>query len=200
MFGSRFGAPDGRRTRQPEVLSQLGKMPFTRAQKQAIDGKGWMIQNAPPWVHPSLSLFNPPTDAYTFRWTSVPATLYPAAGESAVTILSYVVPKAQFMVINKLSIVHIGGNPPDFTGAVIWRVLKNGGGLRGLSMLTAQVGTFANPLPITPIVGIENDSFVVTVEVPTGFAPPPGGSQTAASFDGFTYPLSEATYPRQGSY
>jgi hypothetical protein len=200
MFGSRFGASDGRRTRMPEVLSQLGSMPFTKAQKQALDGKGWMIQTAPPWVHPSLSLFNPPTDAYTFRQTSVPASLYPAAGESAITILSYVVPKAQFMVINKLAIVHIGGNPPDFSGAVIWRVLKNGGGLRGLATITAQVGTFANPLPITPIVGIENDSFVVTVEVVAGPPAPPLGSQTAASFDGFTYPLSEATYPRQGAY
>jgi hypothetical protein len=198
MFGSRFGAPDGRRTRQPEVLSQLGKMPFTRAQKQALDGKGWMIQTAPPYVHPSLSLFNPPTDAYTFRATSVPAAAYPAPGATAVTVLSYVVPKAQFMVINKLSIVHIGGNDPSFTGQVIWRVLKNGGGLRGLATLTAQVGTFANPLPITPITGIENDSFVVTAEIPAGFAIL--NATTAASFDGFTYPLSEATYPRQGNY
>jgi len=201
MFGSRFGAPDGRRSQMPQVMPQLGKMPFTRAQKQALDGKGFMIQNAPPYVNPNLSLFNPPTDAYTFRATSVPASLYPAAGASALTVLAYVVPKAQFMVINKLSIVHIGGNPPDFTGAVIWRVLKNGGGLRGLATLTAQVGTFANPLPITPITGIENDSFVVTVEIPAGAVPlPPGGTKTAASFDGFTYPLSEATYPRQGNY
>src|ERR1700677_2044870 len=144
MFGSRFGAPDGRRSQQQQVMPQLGQMPFTKAQKQALDAKGYMIQTAPPYVNPNLSLFNPPTDAYTFRATSIPTAAYPAPGASAVTVLAFVVPVAQFMVINKLSIVHIGGNDPSFTGQVIWRVLKNGGGLRGLATLTAQVGTFAN--------------------------------------------------------
>ena len=201
MLGRRLGSSDGRRMRPAQLLPTLGKMPFTRAQKQALDTKAQMIQQASPWVHPDLSFFNPPADSDTFRQTSVPASTYPAAGASAIIILSYTVPKSKFCVINKLGIFHIGGNAPDFTGQVIWRVLKNGGGLRGLNQLTAQVGTQANPLAVV-LNGIENDTFVVTVEVPINWAlnPPPAGSMTAASFDGFTYPLSEATYPRRGEY
>ncbi len=199
MFPNRLGYSDGRRARSAQLLPQLGSMPFTRAQKQLLDSKAEVIHEAAPWVHPDLSFFNPPADADTFRWTSVPAAAYPAPGASAVTVLSYTVPKSKFVVINKLSIIHIGGNPPDFTGQVIWRVLKNGGGLRGLATLTAQVGTFANPLAVM-LSGIENDTFVVTAEIPIAWAAMPGGSTSAASFDGFTYPLSEATYPRHGSY
>lgn len=199
MFPRRLGFSDGRRARAAQLLPQLGNMPFTQAQKATLDAKGFLVSTAAPWVHPDLSFYNPPADADTFRWTSIPAAAYPAPGASAVQVLSYTVPRSKFVVINKLSIVHIGGNPPDFTGQVIWRVLRNGGGLRGLATLTAQVGTFANPLAVM-LTGIENDTFMVTVEVPIAFAAMPGGATTAASFDGFTYPLSEATYPAPGSY
>jgi hypothetical protein len=195
----RLGQSDGRRSRGPQLLSSLGNMPFTQAQKAVLNNKAHLISIAAPWVHPQLSFWNPPADADTFIVSSLPAVQYPAPGASAVIVLTLTVPKSKFMVINKLAIVHIGGNPPDFTGQVIWRVLKNGGGLRGLATLTAQVGTFANPKSVM-INGIENDTFVVTAEVPSAWAAMPGGTTTAASFDGFTYPLSEATYPAQGTW
>jgi hypothetical protein len=90
----------------------------------------------------------------------------------------------------------------------IWRVLRNGGGLRGLSNIIGTFGTYAAPKILTvPIIGIENDVISVTVEVPAffpdGITPVPplaAGTGTAATFDGFTYPLSEATSPRPGAY
>jgi hypothetical protein len=195
----RLGAPDGRRNRPAQPLPNLGKMPWTQHQKAALHARAQTVLSASPYIHPALSLWNQPADADAFRATSLPAAIYPKHGQSAVIVLSYTVPRSKLMVIQRLSIVHNGGNPPDFTGQVIWRVLRNRGGLRGLNQLTAQVGTFANPLPVT-IVGVENDTFVVTAEVPAAFPDMPAGQTTAASFDGFTYPLSEATLPEQGNF
>ena len=79
--------------------------------------------------------------------------------------------------------------------------------MRGLSTLIATFGTFAAPKILTvPIIAVENDTIQVTVEVPATFpngdvVPPLGaGTGTAATFDGFTYPWSEAISPRPGSY
>jgi hypothetical protein len=184
-----LGAPNGRRTQAPQALPNLGKMPFSQTQKAALDAR-----SAPPFIHPQLSLWNPPADAQTFRQTSLPWPLYPVPGASKIIVLSFTVPPSKLCIINRLSIIHNGGNQVDGTGNVIWRVLVNGGGYQGLSNLTAQVGTFANPLPVV-LLGMENDTIAVTVEVPAGQPAIGGGATTAASFDGFLYPLSEATSP-----
>jgi hypothetical protein len=195
----RLGASDGRRNRPVQQLPNLAQMPISRLQKAALDARSKAVLAGAPYIHPALSLFNQPADADPFYWTSLPAAQYPQPGNSAVTVLSYTVPRSKLMVIQALAIVHVGGNPPDYTGQVIWRVLRNRGGLRGLSNLTAQVGTQANPLPMV-IIGVENDVFTVTAEVPAAWAAMPAGATTAALFKGFTYPLSEATYPQQGNY
>ena len=191
----RLGAPSGRRTYAPQVLPNLGRMPFTQAQKAALDAQANAIKSAPPLINPAISLFNPPADAQTGRKTSLPASAYPAAGAGPVAILSFTVPQSKYCVIQRLAIVHNGGNPPDFTGSVIWRVLLNGGGYQGYNNLTAQIGTFSNPLSVV-LQATENDTVAVTAEVPVGQVPPPGGTTTAASFDYFLYPLSEATLPQ----
>jgi len=191
-----LGASDGRRNRPAALLPTLNTLPFTAHQKAALDARAKSVANAPPWIHPQLSLWNPPADADTFRRTSLPAQVYPAPGASAVIVLSFTVPRSKLAVIQHLSIVHVGGNPPDFIGNVIWRVLKNGGAFPGLNQLTAQVGTFAAPLPVT-LLGIEGDRITVTAEVPTGQPAMPAGTTTAASFDGFMYPLSEALSPNR---
>jgi hypothetical protein len=104
-----------------------------------------------------------------------------------------------------MAIVHFGGNPPDGTGIVVWRVVRNGAGLRGLGTLTAQYGTFAAPIEAS-IFCTENDTISITAECPAtlpGGAVNPGmpvGTTTAALFKGFFYPLSEATNPQQGNY
>jgi hypothetical protein len=174
-------------------------MPFTQLQKHILHMKAGLVQNASPWIHPNLTLFDQPADADPFRWTSNPAMPYPINGQTAVTVLSYTVPRSKIAVVRKLSIIHVGGNPPDFTGQVIWRVLKNGGGLRGMNQLTAQVGTFASPLSVR-FLATEYDTITVTAEVPAGFPNMPVGTSTVASLDGFTYPLSEATSPLPGSF
>jgi hypothetical protein len=115
------------------------------------------------------------------------------------------VPRSKILIVQTLAIVNVGGNPPDGTGIVIWRVLRNGGGLRGLANLTVQIGTLAAPEEMV-IVCYENDTVQVTVEQPamllSGGVNPgmPGGATTAAAFKGFMYPLSEAVNPQQGTY
>lgn len=194
-----MGGSDGRRNRGPQHLPNLRTAPFTPHQKAALDARARAIISASPYIHPNLTLVNQPADADPFRWTSIPAQPYPQPGQSAVTVLSYTVPRSKIAVILKLSIIHVGGNPPDFSGNVIWRVKKNGGGLRGLNQLTAQVGTFAAPLSVR-FIAVENDTLTITAEVPLGQPAMPVGVTTAASFDGFTYALSEATSPPLGNY
>ena len=205
IVGRTSGRGDGRRNSPAKLLPNLGKMPFTHAQKGVLDAKAFVVQNASPFLHPSLNFFNPPADSDYFTVTPAPFPNYPAVGASAIVVIAFTVPQSKVAVIRKLSIVHIGGNAPDGTGRVIWRVIRNGAGLRGLGTLTAEYGTFANPKEAS-IFCTENDTIAVTVECPAlladGTANPgmPVGTTTAASFDGFLYPLAEATYPVQGSY
>lgn len=200
-----LGRSDGRRQYEEKLIPDLGQMPFTQTQKAVLDAKAFAVQNAVPFLHPDLNFFNPPSDSDYFTITPNPFINYPAIGATAVAIIAYTVPQGKIAVIRKMSIVHFGGNPPDGTGKVIWRVLRNGGGLRGLGTLTAQYGTFAAPKDAS-IFCYENDTLTVTVECPATLPSgavnpgPPGGSTTGASFDGFTYPLSEAVYPQQGGY
>jgi hypothetical protein len=190
-------------------------MPFTDTQKQILDARARQVANAPPWIHPALSSdANAPADAAPFSWASAPSynlgqpfIPYPQPGQGRIVVLSYTVQSSKIAFIRFLSISHYGGNDPSGSGQVIWRVLRNGAGLRGLSNLFGTFGTNAAPKLLTaPIIAIENDIISVTVEVPLTFpngtaVPALGAGQgTAATFDGFTYPLSEATSPRPGSY
>ena len=209
-IGRNSGRSDGRRASASNLLPTLNSQPFTQTQKATLDAKAFSVVNAPPFIHPNLNFFNPPADSDSFTCTPSPFPNYPAVapatGGGRLTVISYTVPRGKLAVIRKMAIVHFGGNPPDGTGRVIWRVLRNGGGLRGLSTLMAQYGTFAAPKDVS-IFCWENDTISVTVECPA-FLPdgktanpgPPGGSTTAASFDGYMYPLSEATFPLPGSY
>lgn len=206
-LGRNVGRSDGRRSYAAKLLPNLGSQPFTMAQKATLDAKAFGVQNAPPFIHPGLNFFNPPADSESFTITPSPFPVYPAVmpAGGAISVISFTIPRGKIAVIRKMSIVHFGGNPPDGTGRVIWRVIKNGGGLRGLSTLMAQYGTFAAPKDVS-IFCLEFDTISVTVEcpalLPNGAANPgpPGGSTTAASFDGYMYPLSEATFPTQGNY
>jgi hypothetical protein len=190
-----LGASDGRRSRPAQALPNLGSMSITSHQKAALDARARSIVSAPPFIHPELSLFHPPGDADTFNRSSLPAPVYPPHGASAVIVLSFTVPASKMAVIQFLSIVHNGGNPPDFTGQVIWRVLKNGAAFQGLNNLTAQFGTFAAPKQVS-LIAVAGDVITVTAEVPAAWADMPAGATTAASFDGFMYPQSEALSPR----
>ncbi len=198
-----LGRGDGRRSYQEKLLPNLGKMPFTQAQKAILDAKSFGVQNAPPFLHPNLNFFNPPADANYFRFSSNPFPSYPAVGAGAIVVLSFSVPQSKIAVVREMAIVHFGGNAPDGTGIVIWRVLHNGAGLRGLGLLTAQYGTFANPIEAF-IFATENDTLTITAECPAKLPSgavnpgPPGGSTTAGQFKGFFYGLSEATYPVGG--
>ena len=211
----RLGASDGRRSMKAQLIPQLGKMPFNSTQKSVLNNKANLVQSAAPWIHPSLSSnSNAPSDANSFCVTPLPSgnlnqpwVPYPAPGAGAVTVITFTVPPSQVALVRYLSIVHYGGNDPSGTGQVIWRVLQNGGGIQGLNALTATFGTFAAPKVLTaPIIGMENDTILVTVEVPATFpggaAVPPvgGGAGTGASFDGFTYSIAAATSPTPGSY
>jgi len=132
-----------------------------------------------------------PADGRQFIIPSQPFANYPGVGAAAVTVLSMTIEQGLAAVVNFLAIQHFGGGFVDGSGNVIWRVLINGGAMKGLHALTSQIGTFAQPNPIyIPL--IENDVLQVTAEVPAGAAnPPPPGTTTAARFHGWTYPIQK---------
>jgi hypothetical protein len=204
----RLGMSDGRRSRTV-LLPALANMPFTNTQKSVLNTKASLVQSQPPWINPTLSSdSNAPSVADSFTITTPPSgstvypfVAYPQPGQGPVTVITYSVARSKVAFIRYLSISHYGGNDPSGTGQVIWRVLKNGGGLKGLNNLVTTVGTQAAPqlLP-APIIGIENDVIIVTAEVSASFAPMGAGQGTAAAFWGFAMPISEATLPPSGSY
>ena len=186
--------PNGARVCVPDTwqMPAISNQPWTDAQKQSAGARMQNAFNMPPFLNREISLFNPPADSQPFVITPNPFPAYPAPGAGRITIISYTVPPGLLAVIYALSIVHVGGNPPDGTGNVIWRVLKNKSGVNGLNNLSSQVGTYAAPNLFT-IAIIENDQLIVTAEVPAGQPPMPAGQTTAARFHGWTYPLVEAT-------
>ncbi|MCU1284485.1 MAG: hypothetical protein JWO13_835 [Acidobacteriales bacterium] len=139
---------------------------------------------SPAWTELNGSL--PPTSGRPFIVTPAPFPAYPAPGAAAITVISYTVPRGMNAVIAFLAIVHVGGGFVDGTGNVIWRVLVNGAGVKGLEALQSQVGAYNNP-NVVQLVLQENDVIVVTAEVPAAMAPMVG--TTAARFHGFTVPV-----------
>jgi hypothetical protein len=181
----------------PSLVRNLSLLPFTPQQKAMLDAKAIAVHNAPSYIHPDLSFFNPPSDSDPFTITPNPFPAYPQPGASPVIVIQFQVGRGKLAVINALAVVHFGGNPPDGTGQVIWRVRKNGSGFFGLNNLTSQIGSYSQPRPIV-LTGIENDILDVTVELPATVNGNPNPAMppqvtTAARFEGFTYPLNQAT-------
>ena len=186
--------PNGSRVCVPDTWQMPGisKQPWTDSQKQSAAVRMQNAFNMPPFLNREISLFYPPADSAPFIITPNPFPAYPAPGAGPIIVISYNVPPGLMAVVYALAVVHVGGNPPDGTGNVVWRVLKNNSGVNGLNNLTSQVGTYAAPNLFT-IVLIENDTLIVTAEVPALQNPMPVGATTAARFHGWTYPLVEAT-------
>ncbi|MBZ5523568.1 MAG: hypothetical protein LAP21_15145 [Acidobacteriia bacterium] len=102
-----------------------------------------------------------------FVAVTTPYVAYPAPNAAAVTLLSYTVPAGLNGVVVFLGIFNVGAAFVNGSGNVIWRVLINGAGVKGLNNLQSQFGTDALPLPVV-IPLVENDTIIVTVEVPNG--------------------------------
>jgi hypothetical protein len=179
---------------QPRLPSwqnpNLARQPWTDEQKLSIAARMKTALSGPSFMNRNISLFNPPADSMPFIVTPNPFVAYPAPGAAPAVVIQYVVPPGMMAVITKLAVVHVGGNPPDGTGNVVWSVLINGAGIDGLGNLTSQVGTYAMPNDFV-FRAIEQDIVQVTVQVTVN--PMPVGTTTAARFHGWTYPLIQAT-------
>src|SRR5579884_210512 len=132
-----------------------------------------------------VNIDSPPQDALQFVETSPAQVPYPAAGAAAVTVISYTVPRGQRAVVTYMAIVHIGGNNPDMSGNVIWRVLINGAPHKGMGNMLAQIGSFTFPNKVRIDLG-ENDQLTITAEVPAAAPAPPVNMNTAARIHGWT--------------
>lgn len=172
----------------PDVSGQR----WTDQQKLSVSTRVKTALQGKTFLNRDLSLFNPPGDSRPFITTPNPFVAYPLPGAGPIDVITKTIETGLMAVINRLAVVHVGGNPPDGTGNVIWRVLVNGAGIDGLGELTSEVGTYAQPNDFVFMV-IENDIVKVTVEVPAAQPAMPAGTTTAARFHGWTYPLAQAT-------
>jgi len=170
---------------------------WTDAQKLIASMKASAVANRPSYLSKKISPYLPPIDSLPFTTTTpdgVPALSggfapYPAAGAGPIVILQKTVDQGKLCVIRKQSIFHQGVNPPDGSGNVIWQVLVNGAAAKGMNQMLSQYGAQLLPQDCF-IVAIENDVIQVTVQVPAGKVQPLG--TTAARWDGYVLPLSEA--------
>src|SRR5579863_2563346 len=135
---SRLGDSSSSPTASAQIPG-LNTLPWTNAQKTALQARASAVGQLPPYLHPELTLFLPPADFKAFQVTPLIFPAFPAVGAPAIPIISYTAPQGCIAVINKLAIVYIGGSPPDGTGEVVWQVTVNGAGVKGLNMLTSQV-------------------------------------------------------------
>ncbi|HEY4678813.1 MAG TPA: hypothetical protein VIJ01_16725 [Candidatus Angelobacter sp.] len=103
-----------------------------------------------------------------------PYVAFPAAGAGPLTLVSFTVPAGLNALLQYLSIFAAGGsNYVDGAATVIWRVLIDDTGVKGMEALQGQFGSSSLPLPVA-IPLIENSTFKVTVEVPNGQVAPTG--------------------------
>lgn len=113
-----------------------------------------------PWV------IEPP-DAESFH---VPGGVgIPAISPTAfTTVVSITVPPGRNGVLNKIANVYIGGGFTDFSGVVVWRIVRNPGTTivaaeRNYENITASLGSASNPGRIAGIRVFEND--IVALQV-----------------------------------
>lgn len=102
-----------------------------------------------------------------FIRVTTPYVAYPAPGAAATQLLAYTVPSGLNAMLTYMAIFNVGAAFVNGSGNVIWRVLINGAGVKGMENLQSQFGTDGLPLPVA-IPLIENDTIQVTVEVPLG--------------------------------
>lgn len=113
---------------------------------------------------------------------------YPATINTEIVIAVYSVPAGYVGRLRWVSLVHIGGNPPDGTGQVTWRLRQNGACINGFGNLQFQLGNavggaFQTPgFPVASIELNQGDVITATVEVSTLQV---GGVSTAAQLHGW---------------
>lgn len=145
----------------PKLLSpaQQVQQHFLRLKLQALS----RVVQPEPLRAPPLPLIN-----------VSPYVAFPAAGAGPLTLVSFTVPRGMNALLQYLSIFAAGGsNYVDGAANVIWRVLIDDAGVKGLEALMGQFGSASLPLPVA-IPLIENSTFKVTVEVPAAQAVPTG--------------------------
>jgi hypothetical protein len=100
----------------------------------------------------------------------------PAIGASLSTVVSITCPQGRNGVLNRIANTFIGGGFNDFSGNIIWQILRNPSGVspfpvsgvtaaeRNYQNIQASLGMTLAPTPIAPIRIFENDVIVLAVE------------------------------------
>jgi len=164
------------------TITQMGQQHIADAKMNSLTGARSYIN--------LTRLDVPPPDARPIVVVSQPYPFYPAPGAAAQLLLNYVVPVGFNSVFNFMAIFHVGGGYVNGSGNVIWRVLVNGAGWKGMNNLQSQFGSDSAPIN-TYIHLVENDNLQITAEIPLGQAAMPPGASTGARAHGFEYAIGK---------
>lgn len=128
-------------------------------------------------------------------WYQPGAVALPAIGAQAV-VVQRSVPYGRNGYLWKLGVDYVGAGFTEGSGALIYRVFRNGAltrAVKGFSNLTASMGAVNNPIEISPVQLYENEVIsIVVVNVALGV----GGAQLVGVLHGWDYPRSEESGTR----
>jgi hypothetical protein len=133
----------------------------------------------------------PPPDSESFHLAAgIPLPAITPATFS--TVVRVVVPPGRNGVLNKIANEFVGGGFTDFSGNIVWQIVRNPGpGLqtaeRNYENIVASLGAVARPAQISPIRLYENDVIELVVN---NNAIVVGGETIAGLLGGYFYPRS----------
>lgn len=140
-----------------------------------------------------------PPDGESYHLASQGVVL-PALAATAV-VLQIICPPGRNGVLNEIANVFIGGGFTDFSGDVIWQILRNpANGVataeRNYDSITASLGSASNPGKIAPIRIFENDVIQLVVK---NVVVPVALQKIGGLFGGWFYPKTwDDQFDRQG--
>jgi hypothetical protein len=109
----------------------------------------------------------PPPDAESFH-VAAGISLPAVTPATFTTVVEVRVPPGRNGVLNRIANQFVGGGFVDFSGAIVWQIVRNPGpGLqtaeRNYEKIIASLGSVANPAAISPIRIFENDVIQIVV-------------------------------------
>jgi hypothetical protein len=174
-------ASNGPNASDPEYIGApiLSAIAELQATMQAVARSVRLL--SAPWL-------KPPPDAESFHVGA--GIIIPAIGATFTPVVSITVPPGRNGVIKWLANKYVGQGFTDFSGALIWQILRNpGSGLtaaeRNYENILYSIGDTEHPTKISPIRIFENDVIQLVIQ---NVNIPPNAQVIAGLFGGYYYP------------
>lgn len=147
------------------------------SQGSLLGGNGQDVTKSYPWIYT-------PEGFKPFDYMASIAT--PAIGGGDTTVLSFQVPNGYNGIISKYSLNYSGGGFVEGSGALIWRILRDGAAIEGFDSINTSRGTPATPRELDTGIQIRSNQIISVVV--NNVAQAGGGTFCIASLVGRVWP------------